>query len=460
MKKLSFLCAISVLIGSFLYSEDLSAKKIRRNKAARPGVSEKIRHESNDPSKEDFVSADYALLMDFDTGDILFSKRSEERFLPASMTKLMTVYVVFCALREGKIKLTDEFPVSAKAQSMEGSRSFFKAGTYAKVEDLIKSIIVHSGNDACIIMAEGLYGDEFALTEEMNQKAKELGLKDTHFCNVHGLPDENHYSSAHDLAVIAKHLIIDFPEYYHYFSEKSFKVNGITQQNRNVMLGNSLGVDGLKTGHTKASGYGIVVSAIKNGKRLISVVNGCETMKDRALDSNKLLAAGFRQFSSLKIAQAGQPITEAKVWLGAKESVNLCTHRDIIIQVPEKYKKLVSVEAKIIEPIEAPVSKGAKLGTLTYKFGNFESEKYDLFACETVERLGMFDRAVFSINKLVFGSSSDSEVKNQNEKNNARQSSQPSPFAWRKTDSENSESEKNTKRISLHSASDNLGERQ
>lgn len=440
MKKLSFLCTFAVLFSSFLVIENSDAKKPRRNKFVNHQITS-----AQSKNKNDIITADYALLMDFDTNEMFYSKKAEERFLPASMTKLMTIYVVFCALKNGKIRLEDKFPVSIKAQSMEGSRSFFRAGTSAKVEDLIKSIIIHSGNDACVVMSEGLYGDEAAFVEEMNQKVEEFGLTNTHFNNAHGLPDENHYSSAYDLAIIAKHLINDFPQYYHYFSEKSFTINGITQQNRNVLLGNSLGVDGLKTGHTKASGHGIVVSAQKDGKRLICVVNGCATMKDRAQDANKLLAVGFRQFSNLKIAQAGHPITTAKVWMGVKNNVRLCTREDIVIQIPEKYKKLVKVEAKIVEPIEAPIEYGKKIGTLTYKFGNFVSKEYELFADEAVERLGIVDRLIFSVNNLVFGSSSGSKffskASGENLKNSDNESkNENSPFAWRK-DSQNEQSQ-------------------
>ncbi len=403
MKKIFFPSLAAILFFSFIIGSDVYAKKSRFPQNSRKSSTQV---DKNAKSAKEIISADYAVLIDFDTGEVLFSKNADKRFRPASMTKLMTVYIVFCAIRDGKINLEDEFPVSMKAQRMEGSRSFFRAGTFAKVEDLIKSIIIHSGNDACVIISEGLYGDESTFVDEMNQKAEEFGLQNTHFNNAHGLTDDNHFSSAYDLAVVAKHLITDFPQFYEYFSEKSFTVNGITQPNRNVLLGDSLGVDGLKTGHTEASGWGIVVSAKKGGKRLISVVNGCKNESARAQDSRKLLTMGFRQFSNIKIAKMNYPITTAKVWMGVKNEVGLCTHEDIVIHAPDKYKKSVVIEAKILEPVEAPVVPGAVIGKLTYKFGNFVSQGYDLFACESVDRLGMLGRAVFSLNNLVFGSSS------------------------------------------------------
>ena len=401
MKKILFSALTSVLLFSFLTESNVSAKRSRVTQNSRKNSAQV----NKNAKSNEIISADYAVLMDFDTGEMLFSKNADRKFRPASMTKLMTAYVIFSAIQDGKIQMEDEFPVSMKAQKMEGSRSFFRAGTFAKVEDLIKSIIIHSGNDACVIISEGLYGDEAAFVDEMNRKAEEFGLQNTHFNNAHGLTDDDHFSSAHDLAIIAQHLITDFPQYYEYFSEKTFTINGITQPNRNVLLGDSLGVDGLKTGHTEASGWGIVVSAKRDGKRLISVVNGCKSESARAQDSRKLLTMGFRQFSNIKIAKMNQPITTAKVWMGVKNEVGLCTHEDIVVHVPDKYKKSVVVEAKITEPVEAPIMPGAIIGKLTYKFGNFVSKEYPLFAFEAVDRLGILGRAVFSFNHLVFGSS-------------------------------------------------------
>ena len=400
MKK--FLILLSVVA---VFNADCAKqrKKVRLSKA----LSKRTAVQSA-KQKVGLPDAKQAILIDFDTGGILYDRNSREKCSPSSMTKLMTSYILFSALRDGRLKMDDEFLVSEEAQSMEGSRSFFKAGTYAKVEDLIRSIIVHSGNDACVIVAEALSGDPAIFADEMNRKAEEFGLKDTHFTNPSGLPDEEHYSTVYDLAVIAQHLIKDFPEYYPYFSEKVFTVNGITQPNRNTLLGNSMGVDGLKTGHTNAGGYGLVSSAERNGKRLIAVVNGCSTMKSRSLASNSLLTLGYREFVNFRAIKAGTPIVRLKVWLGDKNEIELCTHEDINIMVPRKFQNELKIEAKMKEPIEAPIALGAKVGELTYRYGNFVSKKYDLFACQEVKKAGIFERAKSSIIYLTIGMSDDS----------------------------------------------------
>jgi D-alanyl-D-alanine carboxypeptidase (penicillin-binding protein 5/6) len=351
----------------------------------------------------EFLSAKHAALMDFETGECLFAKDADERCAPSSMTKLITSYILFSRIVNGGIRLDDEFQVSELAQKMPGTRSFFKAGTLVKVEDLIRSIAVHSGNDACIVVAEGLAGDVDTFVAEMNEKAKEFGLKNTNFINPTGLPDENHFSSVYDLAVISRRLIADFPQFYHYFGEKTFSINEITQQNRNILLGNSLGIDGIKTGKTDSGGFGIAASAETGGKRLIAVINGCKTTKARAQDANKLLAFGFREFVSFKIAEAGKPIVTAKVWLGTKDQVDLCVHEDVVASLPRKYGNLIKAEAKLKEPIDTPIILGMKLGELTYKYGDYVSKKYDLFPCEPVERVGLLKRATTSLKYLIFG---------------------------------------------------------
>ncbi|MCR5224656.1 MAG: D-alanyl-D-alanine carboxypeptidase [Alphaproteobacteria bacterium] len=353
--------------------------------------------------EKSFINAKYAVLMDFETGDRLFELKSDEVCAPSSMTKLMTIYLLFSAIAEHRINMDDEFPVSLIAQKMTGSRSFFKAGDTAKVEDLIRSIIVHSGNDACIVVAEGLAGDIDTFVEMMNEQAKKFNLQNTNFENPNGLPDDNHYSCVADIACIARHIIQDFPQFYHYFSEKEFTVNGITQQNRNTLLGNSLGVDGLKTGKTDAGGYGIAVSAKKGGKRLIAVVNGCKSMKNRAQDASKLLAMGFKLFDSFMIAKAGQPVTTLRVWLGNKDSINVCAHENISVSIPKKYSKELRVEAIMKEPLDAPIKIGDKVGKLVYKYADFQSKEYDLFACESVEKAGIFERAKITLRRLIFG---------------------------------------------------------
>ncbi len=354
--------------------------------------------------------AKQAVLIDFDTGEILYEKNSEERCAPSSMTKLMTLYLLFSSIRDGFVKKDDEFFVSNAAQKMEGSRSFLKAGTRVKIEDLIRSIIVHSGNDACIVVAEGLSGDTNVFAEEMNRKAAEFKLNNTHFTNPTGLSNKDHYSTVHDLAVIAKRLIKDFPEYYHYFSEKVFTISGITQRNRNTLLGNSLNVDGLKTGHTDAGGFGLVASTTRNGKRLISVVNGCSSEKSRCVASNNLLILGYREFSNLRAIQAGVPVEKLKIWLGNRREIDVCTHEDVNIMVPRKFINELKIDAKMKEPLEAPVSLGMKVGELSYHYGNFVSKKYDLFACQEVKKENFFGIFKFLISHFLFGASQNNQT--------------------------------------------------
>jgi D-alanyl-D-alanine carboxypeptidase (penicillin-binding protein 5/6) len=345
-----------------------------------------------------------AVLFDFETGEVIFSKDSDERCVPSSMTKMMTIYLVFEALADGRLHLSDELPVSEAAKSKEGSRSFFEAGTLAKVEDLVRSVIVHSGNDACVVLAEKLCGDEDAFAVAMNEKGAKFGLTNTNFVNATGLPHDDHYSSMHDLAIIAKHIIADFPQYYHYFSEKTFTVNGITQQNRNTLIGNSINVDGLKTGKTDAGGYGIVVSAKKNGKRLIAAVNGCTSSKNRAQEANKLLVSGFIDFMAVKIANKDLPVGTAAVSMGKRESINLYAKDDIIVSVPKKHIKSLVVELDVPEPLEAPITVGSKLGVLRYKYGNYVSNKYGLYAREPVESVNLFLRFMLKIKNALLGS--------------------------------------------------------
>jgi len=405
MKKLiCLLSALCLLIGNVEAKKKGRAKRVSTTHVQKKSKSDKT---------EEFISAKQAILIDCETGKELYGLNADEVCAPSSMTKLMTIYILFSEIAKKHIKLQDEFQVSELAQQQEGSRSFFKAGTMAKVEDLIRSIIVHSGNDACVIVAEGIFGDVAVFVKEMNEFAQAFGLENTHFMNPMGLPDAEHYSTARDLAKIARKLIIDFPQFYHYFSEKEFTVNGISQPNRNKLIGNSLGVDGLKTGHTNAGGFGIVVSAAQKGRRLISVVNGCKGTAPRAKDASKLLAMGFREFVSCKIAEAGNRISEAKVWLGKKPTIGVCTSETITVSIPRKLRDSVKVEAKINEPIEAPIKLGDKVGELVYQYEGYVSKKYPLFATESVEKLEWWERAIFTIKTLFLGNSADSHNSNQ-----------------------------------------------
>lgn len=353
---------------------------------------------SNQQTQQNIVSEE--IVIDFDTGETLFEKNADQVCVPSSMTKIMTIYLVFEALENGIINLDDMVQVSEYAKSKEGSRSFFEAGTWVKIEDLIRSVVVHSGNDGCTVLAEKLAGDEAAFAGMMNVKAEEFGLQNTHFMNSTGLPEENHYSTVRDLAIISQRIIRDFPQYYHYFSEKTFTANGITQPNRNVLLGNSLNVDGLKTGKTKLGGCGIVISAKNNGKRLIVVVNGCPSEKLRSIEANKMLAVGFQEYISVKIADKEQPIGKANVLFGKRENIDVYCCESISTYIPKKYKNSLVVELDIKEPIEAPIAVNDKLGTLVYKYNNYVSKKYDICSREYVEKVGVFKRLLLKIISL------------------------------------------------------------
>ncbi len=269
-----------------------------------------------------------AILVDMTTGAVLFEKNADTPMPPASMSKIMTAYLLFTKLRDGKIKLDDTLPVTENAWRKggcvsDGSTMCLKLDERAKVEDLIRGVIIQSGNDACIVIAEGVAGSEEAYVAEMNKLAKEIGLKDSVFRNVTGLPDSGHVMTARDLTVLARRLITDFPQYYDYYSEKSFTYNGIKQGNRNPLLYKNIGADGLKTGHTKEAGYGLTASAKQGDRRLIMVVTGLPSMQARAEESERLMDYGFRTFENVALLKAGDTVETAQVWLGKQDTVPL-----------------------------------------------------------------------------------------------------------------------------------------
>ncbi|MDP6345602.1 MAG: D-alanyl-D-alanine carboxypeptidase family protein [Alphaproteobacteria bacterium] len=254
--------------------------------------------------------AKQAMLIDHATGTVLFAKNAEQPMPPSSMSKLMTLYLLFERLAGGGLTMEDEFPVSEKAWRMGGSKMFVEIGKRVKVGDLVRGIVVQSGNDACIVVAEGIGGDETSFASLMNEKARELGLLDSHFVNASGWPDPDHVMSARDLARLAGALIDKFPQYYDLFAEKSFTFNKIRQGNRNPLLYKNIGADGLKTGHTRAAGYGLVASAVRKGRRLTLVVNGLTSVNQRSRESERLLTWGFREFGSYALFKAGEVVAE------------------------------------------------------------------------------------------------------------------------------------------------------
>lgn len=347
-----------------------------------------------------------AILVDATTGAVLLEKNPDTPMPPASMSKIMTAYLLFTKLRDGKIKLDDTLPVSEHAWRTggcvsDGSTMCLKLGERAKVEDLIRGIIVQSGNDACIVVAEGVSGSEEAYVAEMNKLAKEIGLKDSVFKNTTGLPAEGHVMTVRDLTILAKRLITDFPQYYPYYSEKSFTYNGITQGNRNPLLYKNIGADGLKTGHTREAGYGLTASAKQGDRRLILVVTGLPSMQARAEESERLIDYGFRTFENVTLVKAGETVETAQVWLGAAETVPLQSPTDIVITAPRQGLADMKMSAVYDGPVPAPIAKGAKIGSLTVTAPGIAPASYPLVAGADVAELGFFGRAMAALGSLV-----------------------------------------------------------
>ena len=339
------------------------------------------------------TNASNMLLLDATTGAVLAEKNSNEKMFPSSMSKLMTEYLLFDELKRGTLKLTDTFPVSENAWRIQGSKMFVPLGAQIPIEDLIRGITVQSGNDACMVVAEGLAGSEAAFAQRLNAKAKELGMRHSNFVNASGWPDENHYTTAADLAILAKRMIADFPEFYHYFSEKEFTYNTIRQYNRNLLLGQG-GVDGMKTGHTEVAGYGIVLSAKEpaTDRRLILVINGLSSMKEREREGAYLLNWGFRNFENVTLAEPGKIITEAPVAVGREHKVGLTTTAPLIVTLPKINPGAVTIKARYLSPLEAPVAAGKEAGELIVTLPGGSTQTMPLVTADSVERKGFFAR--------------------------------------------------------------------
>ena len=347
--------------------------------------------------------AKQALLIDFHTGTVLFEKDSDVAMPPASMSKLMTTYMVFEQLADKRLSLDDEFTVSEKAWRMGGSKMFVEVNKQVRVEDLLLGVIVQSGNDACIVLAEGLAGSEEQFAEEMNEKAKEIGLKDSHFANSSGWPDPEHVMSPRDLAELSKRLIVEFPEQYGYYKIKEFTYNEIRQGNRNPLLYKNLGADGLKTGHTKDSGYGLVASAMRGERRLILVVNGLSSVNQRSREAERLLRWGFREFGNYDLFKAGERVDDGVVWLGASETVPLVIAEPLTVTLGRRARKDMKVTVSYGGPIPAPIVKGAAVATLRIEAPDSETIERPLVAGAEVPHLGIFGRLWAALKHLVFG---------------------------------------------------------
>lgn len=351
------------------------------------------------------TKARQALLIDMQTGAVMFEKNADEPMAPASMTKIMTVYLLFDRLKKGELRLNDTMTITENAWSRggaasQGSTMFLKAGDRVRVEDLIHGIIVQSGNDASIAVAEGLAGSEPAFAEEMNRRAREIGMINTHFRNASGLPEPDHVTTARDLAVLAKRTIEDFPEYYNFYSEREFFYNSIRQGNRNPLLYKSGGGDGLKTGHTKISGYGLTASAIRGGRRLILIINGLASMQDRSDEALRLLDYGFHEFENVQLFKAGEEVARAQVWYGETADVPLVSQRDILVTLPRTARPSMNVVVSYTGPVPAPIAPGQPLAVLKIGAPGVGPMQQPLVAGAPVEKLGIFGRLVFAIRHL------------------------------------------------------------
>jgi D-alanyl-D-alanine carboxypeptidase (penicillin-binding protein 5/6) len=349
-----------------------------------------------------------ALLVDETTWTVLFEKNADNPVPPASMTKMMTVYLVFERLRDGRLSLDDTFTVSENAwrkggASTGGSTMFLAPNTKVRVEDLIRGVIIQSGNDACIVIAEGLAGSEEAFAEEMNERAREIGLKHSTFKNATGWPVAGHVMSTRDIAWLAKRTIERFPEYYTYYSETSFTYNNIRQGNRNPLLYENLGGDGLKTGHTKESGYGLAASAERDGRRLILVLNGLPSKKARAREARRLMNWGFREFDNYTLFRANEKVDEAKVWLGDSPTLSLATSQDVIVTLPRRARREMRVTLSYEGPVAAPVEAGAEVARLRVSAPGVESVEVPLVAATEVKQLGLFGRLGAMLQYLFWG---------------------------------------------------------
>ncbi len=340
--------------------------------------------------------AKQALVIDFDTDTVLLEKAADERMAPSSMSKLMTLYLVFQRLKEGKLQLAQELPVTARARNMGGSRMFVEVGSTISVENLIHGVIVHSGNDACVVLAEGISGSEQQFSDLATQTGRRIGLTASTFRNSTGWPDPEHRMTTRDLARLTKRLILDFPEYYHFFNQRSFSWNNITQQNRNPLLERTAGTDGLKTGHTEEGGYGLVSSTKRGERRLIVVVNGLPTMRARAEEPDRLTEWGFREFENVVLFKTAEVVEEVPVWLGARPTVPLIfggrEGRDLVVTLPRSWRRNLTAKVRYDTPIPAPVLKGQELGRLEIAGQGVATMSLPLLAGADVERLGMMGR--------------------------------------------------------------------
>ncbi len=338
------------------------------------------------------IAASGYILMNYNTGKVLAENNADVKLAPASLTKIMSVYVVFREISNGHLHLDDLVAISQKAWETPGSRMFIEVGNQVKVEDLLKGVIIQSGNDASVALAEHIAGDETNFADMMNQHAERLGMKNSHFEDSNGLPIDNHYTTARDLAILTQALIKEFPDYYRWFSQKEFTFNNIVQHNRNQLLSRDETVDGVKTGFTDAAGYCLVASALRNDMRLISVVMGASSPNARANENQNLLNYGFRFFEAHKLYQGKTSLAEARIWKGDTKNVQLGVAEDLYVSIPRRRYSDLKAVINIDKKITAPVKEGTKLGTVNVTLKDEVVAVKDLIALKSVEQGNIFQR--------------------------------------------------------------------
>lgn len=343
------------------------------------------------------------LLVDFETGATLLNKQADERMPPASMSKLMTMYAVFEQVKAGRLRMDQPLPVSEAAWRMGGSKMFLERGSTASVEELSRGVIIQSGNDACVVFAEHISGSERAFAEMITTMGRQIGLTSSTFRNATGWPDPEHRMTARDLATLARRIIVDHPEHYRFYSERSFRWNNITQENRNPLLGRVAGADGLKTGHTEEAGFGLTASVRRGERRLILVVGGLPSMRARAEESERLIEWGFREFDNVVLFRAADTIEEVPVHLGERRTVPLIGGREVVATVPRGWRETLQARIRYDAPVPAPVVKGQELGRLEVSGRGVPPMTLPLYAGADVERLGMIARIPAVVSRLIGG---------------------------------------------------------
>ena len=356
-------------------------------------------------------SAEFAFVTDFGSGKVLMEKQPDALMKPASMAKIMTVYIAFERIADGSLSLDDTFLISEKAWRKGGSKTFVEVGKEVSVRDLLYGVVVQSGNDAAIAIAEGISGTEEGFAEEMNYVARKLGMEKTVFRNSTGWPHIEQHTTARDLNILATALIREFPankypELYPMFAEKDFTYNGIKQGNRNPLVYGTQGADGLKTGHTAESGYGLVGSAHRDGQRVVMVLNGMKSMKQRSSESRRLIDLMFREFKLYRFYEKGQPVDRANVWHGTKNKIDLVLEEPLHLVMARSDRRKMKVSVNWNDPVPAPITAGQAIGTLVLELPSGKTT-YPLLAAENVDGLGMFDRVGEALKYLIFGAGAD-----------------------------------------------------